>query len=110
MQEVFSSGEENFEGRITFLFKLGNYIIEDFVRLVKKIFSNQNISDRSGRMARPNNRLAITFRHELRTSPVSFLHMSRLKVSFIGYIYIIAEEALLVKKFLPRSRIFWRFG
>lgn len=32
--------------------------------------------------------------------------MSRLKVSFIGYIYIIAEEALLVKKFLPRAKVF----
>lgn len=106
MQEVFSSGEENFGGRITFLFKLGNYIIEDFVRLVKKIFSNQIISDRSGRMARPDNRLAITLRHESQTSSVSFLHMSRLKVSFIGYIYIIAEEALLVKKFLPRAKVF----
>lgn len=55
MQEVFSSGEENFRGRITFLFKLGNYMITNFVRLVKKIFSNQIISDRSGRMARPDN-------------------------------------------------------
>ena len=75
MQEIFSSGEENFGGRITFLFKLGNYIIEDFVRLVKKIFSNQIISDRSGRMARLDNLPVITLRHESQTSLVSFLRL-----------------------------------
>lgn len=47
--------EEEVEALITCPFKLGNYIITNFVRLVKKIFSNQIISDRSGRMARPDN-------------------------------------------------------
>ena len=58
-------------------------MITNFVRLVKKIFSNQIISDRSGRMARPDNRLG----HHLSARVADLFGLVSPHESIKGFLY-----------------------